>query len=55
VFKVTFKKNLHLKFYIAGTLGRTGNAESSALIASSVIEGANSIKMVMEPLKTVSK
>ena len=37
------------------TVERTGNTESSASMASSAKEGANSIKAVMEPLETVSK
>ena len=36
------------------TVDRTGNTES-ALMASSTMEGANSIEAVMEPLLTVSK
>ena len=36
------------------TVDRTGNTES-ALMASSTMEGSNSIEVVMEPLQTVSK
>ena len=36
------------------TVDRTGNTES-ALMASSTMEGANSIEAVMEPLQTVRK
>ena len=41
-------------FYIAANVDITGNTESS-LVASSPIGCVNSIKDVMEPLKTVSK
>ena len=46
-------KSVSVKFGEA-TVDRTGNTES-ALMASSTMEGANSIEAVMEPLQTVSK
>ena len=53
MFKVTLKEKLMLNyFYIAVPVDRTGNTESS-LMASPPIEGANSIKSVMEPSQAV--